>query len=284
MPGDHSPRSTTDGPPWTLYLAHRDPRRLVVFVHGFRGKATKTWQEFENSGVNGDWWRESDLLFVAYNSTGESIESVAIWLRERLHDFYPQPPATLIEANGERVRDNRGTYQELYLVGHSLGGVVIRRVLADAAQLWSERISLGETGSPPPPLNAVVRLFSPASAGFQAAGRLGMLHASLGWAGVEIFLRRSSAYSDLQPESVFLTSTRHRTEEFVKQDESAFASLRAHIVWAGREDVVVSDRYETDHVPAAARGKNHRSVCKPSARYTLPWHFVENGANDMTGA
>ncbi len=167
----------------------------------------------------------------------------------------------------------RGDYEELYLVGHSLGGLVVRRALCDAADQW---IDLGRQVQKPAILYATVRLFSPASAGFRAAGILGMIKASGVWAAVEIFVRRSSAYTDLQPKSTTVNDTRRRTERLAAVP--GCEALRAWIVWANPDDVVIPERYDSDHVGDSWDGTTHSTVCKPRrTTFEAPWRFVESG-------
>jgi pimeloyl-ACP methyl ester carboxylesterase len=262
---------------WVLLLSDRVPTRLIVFVHGFRGGAVSSWQRFPLSTQNG-WWRSSDLLFVGYDSTRDNITGVAKRLCRQLPRFYPQLPDDLLVVGGDRVRAAATEpYRELVLVGHSLGGVVLRRALSDTAQSWLDACSL--LPAPRPPLlDARLRLFSPASAGFRPAGLLGLMQASSVWHVVNLVLRHASAYTDLQPGSQILTETRKRTERLVTERPEDLEALRASILWANPDDVVVAERYDSDRVDDAVDGRSHRSVCKPSDSYREPWLFVETGS------
>jgi hypothetical protein len=237
----------------------------------------ESWMDFPSSHSIGAWWQQSDLLFVGYDSLRETITGVAARLRTELPRFYPHLPAHLLEAGGVPLRHQVAPYDQLLVIGHSLGGVVVRRALADAAQDWLDRRTTDAAAPRPALLHAHVRLFSPASAGFQGAGPLGVLKASPGWLGVNMYLRRSSAYSDLQPGSTLLTAIRSRTEQFVATNAADFQALRAAILWANPEDVVISERYDTDFVESVAHGTSHRTVCKPNQSYRTPWVFVERG-------
>jgi len=273
----HSPRRVDNPAGWMFLLSHSQPTRLVVFVHGFRGRPVKTWRNFDASGGIGSWWRDSDLLFVGYESTRENISGVAAKLRTELPTLYPGLPARFLREGDGILRELGDDYRELVLVGHSLGGVVLRRALADSAQEWLDMRKHSADVPKPALLRASVRLFSPASAGFRAAGFLGLLRACPGWFGVDMYLRRSSAFEDLQPSSEFLKATRERTERLVSLDSSVFASLRPRIVWANPDNVVLAERYDTDSVEEFAHGRSHVDVCKPDDAYRLPWSFVEHG-------
>ena len=224
------------------------------------------------------WWHASDLLFVGYDSRRDNITGTAARLRRYLPGFYPKLPEQLEEIDGVRVRAARGVlYRELFLVGHSLGGVVVRRALCDEAHRWIIEKEDDPMRPRPALLDARVRLFSPASGGFRPAGWVGLIRATPIWFAANMLLRRSSAFTDLQPDSQILRQTRERTESLVNQDKSEWRSLRASILWANPDDVVVTERYRTDLVDDAADNTTHRSVCKPTGTYDAPWLFVEIG-------
>jgi pimeloyl-ACP methyl ester carboxylesterase len=260
---------------WTMYvsLSPLRVRRLVVFVHGFRGRAVKTWMHFPELDEGQTWWTESDLLFVGYRSTRDTITGVAHDLRAQLERFYPAPHPEAVQINGKAPRKNLDNYDELIVVGHSLGGVIVRRAACDAAQEW---LDAGKPQDRPALLTCKLRLFSPASAGFRPAGVLGVLEAAGAWRGLEMVLRASSAYVDLQRGSEILTQTRERSEALVRL--GGFDALKAHIVWSKRDNVVVTERYTTDWVDGAWPDTSHGSVCKPvPGRFQEPWVFVETG-------
>lgn len=254
----------------TFYVSHSDDivRRLIVFVHGFNGRAVSTWADFPTSGANSDWWRTSDLLFFGYDSLREDISGVAYRLRTRIEGYFPRPRIEVMEVEGTTARTNTySPYEELILVGHSLGGLILRRAICDAA------IRLTQEGEPSVLTGGKLCLFSPAIAGFRAAGFLGSMRATSVWKALEIFLRRSSAYSDLQEGSQIINSTRKRTTTLARQ-RSDLTALRASIVWANPDNVVLSERYSTDYVDGAWDGTTHTTVCKPKRHFEKPRLFV----------
>jgi pimeloyl-ACP methyl ester carboxylesterase len=270
----HSSFPVAELPTWVLHPSHQRGRRLVVFVHGFGGRAVATWTEFPQSGQMGSWWEESDMLFVGYKSMRENITSVADRLRTELPRFYPIPYSPAMNVGGVRARDDIvSAYEELILVGHSLGGLVIRIALAKTAQEWLNS-SPPQGASLPDLLNAQTRFFSPASAGFRPAGALGLISAAGVWPVIEMFLRTSSAFSDMNPQSTLITNTRRTTERLAGE---GFSSLRARTLWANPDGVVLAEDYDTDLSRASADRQSHGSVCKPSVDYPRPWQFVETG-------
>jgi alpha-beta hydrolase superfamily lysophospholipase len=262
---------------WVFYASVHRPSRLIVFVHGFYGGAVDTWRDFPDA--QDPWWEASDLLFVGYDSFRDNIVGAASRLRRRLPDFYPHLPDRYLMAGSARVRSSsEDPYGELCVVGHSLGGVLLRRALCDAARHWETARETDEHAERPPILAADLRLFSPASAGFQASGWLGLLRASPAWAVVRLHLSRSSAFNDLQQDSIILRETRSRTEALVGADRDRFSALRADVLWANPDEVVVTECYTTDRSEDCIDGQNHQSVCKPNWGYLEPWQFVATGA------
>jgi pimeloyl-ACP methyl ester carboxylesterase len=261
---------------WTIYVSHSEHpvERLVVFVHGFAGNAVKTWLQFPNIEDDQEWWAASDLLFVGYRSTKDSVTGVAHALRRELPAFYPQPHPVAFSLNGKSARENLSNYEQLLIVGHSLGGLIVRRALCDEAQKW---LDVGSPAPQPSLLDCELRLFSPASAGFRPAGLMGMVQATGVWKTIEMVLRSSSAYTDVQRDSEVIRETRSRTEALVRG--GGFDMLKAHILWANPENVVVSERYTTDWVDDAWPETTHSSVCKPRKdQFPQPWLFVEKGS------
>lgn len=262
-------------PWWEMYVSQSTASRLVVFLHGFGGNALSTWAQFDKSGSVGQWWQESDMLFVGYRSTRENITSVADRLRKELPNFYPVPfpPAMTIDGVAAR-EDVSSPYEELVLVGHSLGGLIIRCALVDAVQQW---VNNGKKiASRPILLSAQTRLFSPASAGFRPAGLLGLAEEIGALQVAQLRLGMSSAYRDLQPGSSLIEETRSRTERLFQATSET--SLQASILWANPDNVVKAEWYGTDKFRQSTDwGRLHTDVCKPSTDYGLPWHFVEQG-------
>lgn len=265
---------------WVFYAAPGDVplKRLVVFVHGFGGQSVGTWANFHRpaSGTDAQWWREADLLFVGYNSLKDSVVGVAQRLRSMLPHFYPVP---FQSPHLIRIAEPTPTYTELVVLGHSLGGLIVRRAICDSVQHWQQ---CGEPDNDRPPLiDAHVRLFSPAIGGFRPGGALGMAKAAGTLRLFEIFIRKASAYTDLQRGSDVLTTTRSRTENLARQ-RSELSALFPLIVWASPDNVVVEERYDTDIVDTAWDNTTHSSVCKPTLKeFEQPWAFARTQTQEV---
>ena len=257
------------------YVSHAPPRRLLIFVHGFGGNAVATWSGMGNFDASDHFWREADLVFFDYDSLRESIKGVADRLRKCVDRYYPAPSGDL---SGNEVGEIRPLslpdYEELVLIGHSLGGLVARKAVADAFTLWQAANGSSQEGKPAA-LAASLRLFSPASAGVRFAGPVGSLQKAHLVEWLEAWLYRSAAFQDLQPGSEVLRATRRRTEANASHEEAS--ALRARVLWANPEDVVLPEDYDSDIYSSSVDETDHRSVCKPRSDFREPWTFIARG-------
>jgi hypothetical protein len=218
------------------------------------------------------------MLFVGYDSLKERPGETAAWLRSRLRDFYPVLPPGLLQKRDAALRESAlPRYEELFLVGHSLGGVVVRLALQQQAKIWLREDRAKDAAAPRPALlDAQVRLFSPASAGFQPVGLASLLSCLL--AAGTVVLRMAPAFVALKRPSELLDNTQRLTEELIKEHGPHLGALRAWIVWARPETVVERNGYGTDYESESLiPQRNHIQVCKPHDGYDEPRRFVETG-------
>lgn len=264
-----------------------DVVRAVVFIHGFNGSASKTWTDFlslvDDDVPNTGWWKPSDLFFFDYQwaSVDHQLVNNTIEVFKFARAVFPQPEKVLGPDNGFRPESFR--YKELVLVGHSEGGLLIRRAIIEAAQDDEEITALiaadrGVTSDLPPPrglLTASVRLFAPALGGAKITGLLGVL-TSLG--PIAAALAGSASKSGMEPTSPAVTQPRTQTDRYAER--LPYACFRAHILWAHTDRIIIGEKYTLDkHCRTFPDGTDHVSVCKPTINYLLPLSFVERGAN-----
>ncbi len=92
-------------------------RNLAVFVHGFKGNPTSTWGSLPKLIKNDKELKDFDLLFWGYPShlfkQNVNINTIGRYLKTEI-DHTPQP------------------YDRIVLIGHSIGGLVIRAYIVDA--------------------------------------------------------------------------------------------------------------------------------------------------------
>jgi hypothetical protein len=253
-------------------------------VHGFGGDACETWANFQLAVDDEMWGTEFatvDLFFLGYQSVWERIGSSV----DRLKDFieslvqeaddrhFAVPIAALFveDPDEESMAGSRGyalpekrVYDRMVLVGHSEGGVIVRKVVVNAVTATSASSLYS---------NADVVLFAPAIFGYAPSGLVGILANMPGFGGViDAVLHASAAYQDLKDVSTFLRPLQKETEAVQTQHRGC----RASILW-GRNDRVVRDgegKYSGDPDPHYENDQGHVSLCKPRDDYTRPIEFL----------
>src|SRR5690348_5947355 len=170
------------GSSYAMLTEESETRHAVIFVHGFGGHPFKTWCQIQNLIDEDDNWKETDAYFIGYKSVRDEIMLSAAYIAHAIRDICPEPPAGLFEVgvSGEtcRLRSYKTTYESVDLVGHSLGGVVLRVALLELlrqgfAAAGSHDITMLPI-SYSLPCSARVRLFAPAQGGARIAGLKGM--------------------------------------------------------------------------------------------------------------
>jgi hypothetical protein len=231
-----------------------------------------------NSGeANWDWWNQSDLYFYSYESRRFSIDEHVGTFSRFLEKVFPTP-RSLFAAEDADLRLTSG-YRELYLVGHSLGAVVVRKAVLDRATK-STRFIRRLIGTSDPLMNARLRLFAPAMLGFRPSNWLGfcsyMLREIPGvgdW--FRAALESQSIIQQLNPESREIQELKTGTEGFAKSSRSE--AFVAHVIFGEDEDLVTRGKYAYDEIGDPIPDQDHRSVCKPTASFSFPLQFIEKG-------
>ena len=243
--------------------------RAVVFVHGFGGEAQGTWDQFASLLPLQPQAAGRDLFFFGYDSLAQQAPISAAEFRDFLVDLWTDPVTRLIlpGLSDARRADPAFRYQHVTLVAHSLGAIVVREALVQAAledppHPWVHHVSLV--------------LFAPAHTGARAAelGKelLGVLPSS-----IEAALKGGTHAAipvllDLEPGSETLKALATSTEDLLAQ---GYDSLRAKVVVMGTKDQVVhSVRFCKDPGPRRAVGLGHIRVCKPDPAYTAPLGYL----------
>lgn len=261
-----------------------DVERAVVFVHGFNGSARDTWTDFlslvDDEGA-GRWWELSDIFFFDYKraSVFSQLINNTLEVYRFIHSVFPQP-FDLFKTNNP-FRDKDFQYRELFLVGHSEGGLLLRKAVIEAAQrdpavqIFLQASKFGKVDPPEPTglLLAKLRLFAPALGGEMLTGIYGVT-ASLPI--ISNALSSSAAKQGMSPSSAAVTEARRQTDHYAYS--LPFECFRAHIVWAEEDLIISAEKYERDrHGLSFPSGTSHTSVCKPTWNYSLPLDFVESG-------
>jgi hypothetical protein len=266
----------------------------VIFVHGFKGHPLKTWGSLSHlvCSDTGDFWQKSDLFFFPYGAEKLHVDSSAHKLAEFVRELFPTPPAAMFERSLNRhdwtlslplrfarIRKGPYAYSNLYLVGHSLGGVIIRRCIADELQPFSLTQQIPTQS---PFFSAITRLFAPAHLGFKPTGWTGaafnVSQQLLLGRVLEAAMYKHRAYAHLKPDSRTIKDLRAITEALATRYPSA-ASLSAHLLWGEGEQIVEPGRYVCDLAKNEhyEPGKGHIDICKPTSKFRRPLEFIERG-------
>jgi pimeloyl-ACP methyl ester carboxylesterase len=259
-------------------------KRAIIFVHGFNGSARSTWTDFlslvDDSEACSDWWEPSDLYFCHYQwaSVFHSLINNSLYIYKFVRSVFPLPT---VLRKGNAYRDAIFRYKELILVGHSEGGLLLRKVIIKAAERDKAVVAFmtaciyTKTEEPKctDVLLARIRLFAPALGGEMQTGLIGIL-TSLPI--VSHGLSASAARKGMNPASAEVTQPREITDEYAKF--LPFDCFKAHILWAERDSIISGEKYKKDEECINPPVKtSHTSVCKPTANYPLPLNFVEEG-------
>ena len=249
--------------PLGLNLLHEPPEPLIdfIFVHGLRGGSRKTWSKTDNPGHF--WpktWLPTEPRFknvriysFGYNSDWGERKGTTI----TIHDF---GQALLGDIQNTPCLGGKGRETPLVLIGHSMGGVIIKKVLllarqdplyhriaarihsmfflatphrgADSAQLLSNMLKLAVSHGSKPYVDGLM----PRSDAIQVIND-GFRHAYQGvqlWSFFEtvktslgLIVEKDSATLDLPGERVQLLNADHRHVcKFESPADSNYCTLR----------------------------------------------------------
>jgi hypothetical protein len=267
-------------------------RSAIVFVHGFAGSPTGTWCDFQGLSSRYakeyPWWRDAALFFYSYDSMRSPIYYNAVRLRSFLEYILSVRVDFHHNANdpGPSMNDeNPWKYENLLLVGHSEGAVVIRRMVLNAIEALTrhgreqnldevklrEWVNQGAHGSLI--LRARLRLFAPACAGTNFSGVVGFV------GNLSHFFSALASSSLVRNEllrgSPVLCSLQTGTD-LAYRDHPNIHALTAKILFGSNDQIVYTDKYGCDEIiEPFAEGHDHFSVCKPKHTYMRPLEFVK---------
>ncbi len=244
-----------------IILSKHSPTSLVVFVHGFRGDAMETWQQFDELTISRKAFKHADILFFGYDAYHSNVLASASFLFDLL-DRATVSPATLVGSHQQLLIDARkGGYARIVLVAHSLGAVVSRWAILRAVEEgrpWRDSIRL--------------LLFAPAHTGSDLATMATSAVAGFPW--LSLFVEAAKAkvplVKELEPASRVLTELADRV------GRHKAACLRANRVVVAEHEIVVSNLpFPGDPCPDALRDTDHVSVCKPTLGQDRAVTFLE---------
>ena len=252
----------------------------MFFVHGFWGDAVETWQEFQrlvDEPERAQHFACADLFFYAYPSIRHTLKVATEHFEPFVSRMLNGPWEVAVDprtgASFEVDAPNR-SYDLLLMVGHSLGGVIVRNAIARAANGLPARPVTWPLllGRPP-------QLFAPAHSGFRHDDVVSLATALSRIAAITFMywrVRHAKVYEELKSGSKPLERIESETLRARRQYEDCPA-LYADVLWGEDENVVVDVDYEKDRTRDSTPGKNHQTICKPTASFYDPVTMVING-------
>lgn len=225
------------------------PRRLIIFVHGFGGNATGTWDEFSKLKNDHERFTESDIIFYGYPSLQQQVNNNALIFKKFILDN--QKPTNDYNDCSYRNITNESEYESIVLVGHSLGAIIIRRALLTLKQEGGHNVLLDKIK---------MLLFAPAHKGTLIKASYISGPTLLGVLG-SIGIYKTPSFSNLQSNSATITSLLQDTQHYIDIGDFDF-TIAAKVIWANEDQIVENDRFFLDPVAIPEEG-SHTSICKP---------------------
>jgi len=262
----------------------------VVFVHGFYGDASSTWQNFERLILDGRVpasFKLADFFFYRYPSSRDIVEAAIQDLGDFLSWVFPTPSISFLQPSpaarqviGLRSFSPRATpihYSHLVLLGHSFGGVLVRGVVAKSLD-WRT------IGKDSPIANDTARstalgLFAPAQYGFRLREELARVFQIFKLEAVSVVYSTffARAYKDLTLDDGPLKGIEAMSLRLAAADKLA-RGVRPVTMWARGEIVVPVRDYDGTDFPFGdiREGHTHTSICKPTDSFPDPINLVDN--------
>jgi pimeloyl-ACP methyl ester carboxylesterase len=236
-----------------IFVRKRGTDKIIIFVHGVLGDARGTftngatrkfWPQLITEDADMDSYDVLSLSFDAGITSGLSLEQIATVVRTELED--------------RKILEN---YDEIYFVTHSMGGLVVKRLILD---LWQARSPVLDQQ-----ISGVIFISTPAK-GANVANYLELLNKLVGMRPL-VDLRTYDANTYLQIlENQWKDFFDHRRSEHVPRIFLAYETQ------ATFGHVVVPQLYS--ETPHDARGypviADHLSIVKPPDRSAKIYEWV----------
>lgn len=232
------------------YCCYDTPKTLVVFIHGFNGSAVETWNDFPVFIQKHPKFRQADVVFYGY----ESLKLQAGNLKLHFFDFLnaiTKPYSNRIPFPARNL-PKAFAYDKVIIVAHSLGAVVTRLAFLHAYEKKCKWLNKCK-----PILYAPAHWGSLIPENFKECFQ-GVFSIFRGFA-----VTRYPIIADLTSGSIVLNDLQEKSRKLCESRNLGF--LRAHVIWAEREIVVVNNPFCNDYPVDQIKDTVHTSVCKPQS-------------------
>lgn len=247
------------------FLSLLPAKNLLVFIHGFNGKAVLTWNKFPSKLAADASFAETDIIFYGYKSlqrnrnAGNYASDLLIFLKQEI-DAIPAP-GNIARIAGEKKLTQRNGYEKIILVAHSLGAIVLRKALMNAKAdtvPWLEKVQM--------------LLIAPAHLGAKVDKLIfGVLDIIL----IGKLLANGLSYfypvlEDLKEKSVLLDDLKDDTRMYLQINQGDFTKAKI-VIHSDPDGIVTNGRFESDPQEITVNGSSHTEVCKPNENYNVPF-------------
>jgi len=252
--------------------------RAIVFVHGLDGHPIESFRY----GSNGSGWagliREDRTPLQSVHLT-PPLSSFAVYSIDYRRSQFSE---SRIDQIAQQVGDTLARspiysrHNHIWLVGHSLGGVVIKRVLTDYWSQVPQRTNLLQRTA------GVILFAAPARGSDLAKLRRNEILSLLAWlAG-----RNRAVIKDLDPDeaAAFLRGADNDWRRFLSSRRASQTELTPFVFCATETDpvygaIVVSEEYANGHCPDSEPKSipaDHFDIVKPYPKFLLPHEFLRD--------
>ncbi|MDB5087245.1 MAG: hypothetical protein JWR09_1239 [Mucilaginibacter sp.] len=244
------------------FFSFEKPKNLIVFVHGFGGDSTRTWNNFLSFILFDSYFKNSDIIFYGYDTFKGQASDHSSQLYDFLNLMNNPLKNNILPAQQQLPERN---YQFVLLVAHSLGAVLVRQAQLLAYienKKWVDKSRLA--------------LFAPAHNGAEiiplATQALPGLSALLG-----IFAKfRYPILNDLNPsDNGILKAIKEQTNDLQRQGKAEFSKARL-VIHARGDKIIKSYQYLLDKPAKIVENSNHVAVCKPKNGYSDPFECIKS--------
>ncbi len=231
---------------------------MVVFVHGYGGDPVSTWADFDRLSIDQPRLDGYDLLFYDYDGLRSELRASVNLFYDFLLWLFAFPIVAINNSLPKaHERPMPFNYDEVVLVCHSLGAVVVRLALLRATREkkgWVGKVRLV--------------LFAPAHKGarvvklaLEVASHFRFLDFFAGG-----FRFESPLIDQLKQDSVELRELEVETAKELSSGGNQH--LIAHkVCFAEREYIVFNEKFCKDPEGETIRHSTHQTVCKPRRRF-----------------
>jgi alpha-beta hydrolase superfamily lysophospholipase len=192
---------------------------------------------------------EADLVFLGYESRSRAAAYNVDVIYQIVNALAEMPGNVLKQVRGP-LREEEFAYESIVLVGHSLGGALVRDVAMSAkneGKPWADKLRLA--------------LFAPAHMGASVIDLAQMSFGFLKWSGIAqaAAILANPVLRDLQRGSDYLKALLATAQEI-----GVHCTTKAKlVVHASGDKVVILNRFYRDPPAQPYEGQNHVSCCKP---------------------